>query len=248
MFAVPPSEITLLPDQVHVWRAALQPTQAALTRMSGLLSADEQARADRFYFQKDRDRFTLARGILRCILGQYLQVLPQTLQFSYGSTGKPALSHPPNAVHFNVSHSGQLALYAVSLRSVGIDVEQINLDRPILEIAQRFFSVTEQQELAMLPPNLQPIGFFNGWTRKEALLKAIGTGLSLPLDQFSVSLSPHHPPKLLETAWDRAAINQWSIRSVDVGQGYAAAVVAAGTDWQWSGWQFRWEDPELNND
>lgn len=241
MFVVPPPELELLPDQVHVWRAELQPDPTMLVNMAALLSVDEQARADRFYFAKDRDRFILGRGILRCILSRYLQVPAQQLRFSYSPTGKPTLSFPSTDLQFNLSHSGQLALYAVSQHPVGIDIEQINPDRPIMDIAQRFFSRTEQQELAALPPDLQPIGFFNGWTRKEAFLKAIGTGLSCPLDQFSVSLSPDGPAQLLETQWHPSEAIRWGMSALEVGESYAAAVVAAAGNWRLCGWRFVWE-------
>lgn len=193
---------------------------------------------NRFYFRKDHDRFILARGILRVLLGRYLDLPPQQLQFQYNPTGKPLLNSQTQLC-FNLSHSHQLALYAVAWnRDVGIDVEQISLERDYESIAARFFAPQEQATLNQLSPDLKLQGFFNGWTRKEALLKAIGKGLTLPLDQFAVSLSPGEPARLLQSAWNLPqSLDEWTLQDLQVGEGYAAAVAAVGEDWQLRGWQ-----------
>jgi 4'-phosphopantetheinyl transferase len=224
-------------DEVHVWRASLHPDELVIATLLPLLSADEQVRAQRFYFPKDRDRFILARGRLRQILSYYLTTSPQALQFQYGPTGKPALIDPAELC-FNVSHSHQLALYAVAWnREVGVDVERIRPDCDCEAIAARFFSASEQAALRQLNADkLQ--GFFNGWTRKEAFLKAIGKGLTLPLDQFAVSLTPTEPACLLWLEPNLSlSVHQWSIEALDVGPGYAAAVAAQGQGWRLRGWQ-----------
>ncbi len=239
----PPADLKLQPNEVHVWQADLQSFSSALPAILYLLSPDEQARANRFYFQKDRDRFTLARGILRLILGRYLDRSAESLQFRSTKTGKPFLSNADlpsgQKLCFNVSHSHQMALYALAWnREVGIDVEQINPDRDLEAIADRFFSAAENRALMQLSPDVKPQGFFNCWTRKEAFLKAIGTGLTQPLDQFTVSLTPGEPAQLLQTAWDENDIDRWSLYSLEVGTEYAAALAVQGIGCQLQSWQF----------
>ncbi|MFM7424669.1 MAG: 4'-phosphopantetheinyl transferase family protein [Elainella sp.] len=208
-----------------------------------MLSADEQARAKRFYFAKDHDRFTLARGMLRLILGRYLNLAPAAVQFQYGAVGKPALADAGTgaaSLCFNVSHSHQMALFALAQRQVGVDLEQVRADCDGEAIAARYFSAQEQTALSQLDPDLRPRGFFNGWTRKEALLKAIGTGLTFPLDQLEVSLTPGEPAQIRQLAHPGC----WSL--VDLSfetatDSYAAAVAATGEDWRVEPWQFSFE-------
>ncbi len=248
---------TLQPNLVQVWRASLQaPEQIA--PLFALLSAEEQARAQRFYFAKDHDRFTLARGILRLLLGHYLQLAPSAVQFQYGPVGKPVLAIPgvnssdvgtdPKAkfdqnfisLHFNISHSHQMALFALAGREVGVDLEQVRADCDGEAIAARFFSPQEQAALSRLSPELRPRGFFNGWTRKEALLKAIGSGLTFPLDQLEVSLTPGAPAQIYQIAHP----GSWALVDLSFEAGadsYAAAVAAAGQDWRVQGWQFSFD-------
>jgi 4'-phosphopantetheinyl transferase len=235
-----PLTLQLQPAQVHVWRADLRVCRSHLPLMQQLLSADERARAERFRFEKDQQRFTLARGILRSILSRYLNCAAASLQFHYSEMGKPMLAQP---LCFNLSHSAEIALYAVAWdRQVGIDVEEINPNRDWEGVAARFFSAQEQAELAQLNPEQKLQGFFNGWTRKEALLKAIGKGLTIPLYQFAVSLSPAEPARLLSVDWDTSQLHRWAIVELPVGTDYAAAVAAAVTEtepkWQLQGWQF----------
>lgn len=241
----PPQKPTLPIDEVQIWRANLQDTDASETYYL-LLSPDEQERANRFYFPKDRNRYVMARGILRSILSRYLDLPPQDLQFCYSPTGKPFLAQSSDpSLCFNLSHSEQLALYAVAWRNVGIDVEQICLERDCESIAERFFAASEQADLNQLSPELRHQAFFNGWTRKEAFLKATGQGLTISLDQIVVSLMPNVPAQILHIDWNPAEVSRWSIQALDVGNKYAAAVVAAGQDWKVVGWQFD-EDPLSN--
>lgn len=238
---IPDSFPYLHPQEVHIWRTDLPtsnldsdlPTQ--VTRLLPLLSDDEQARANRFYFAKDRYRFTVARGMLRLILGRYLDIAPQDLKFQYGSVGKPALAYPDTSLCFNVSHSAQIALYAIAQNlEVGIDVEQVRSDCDYDAIASRFFATSEQSALNRLPPDLKSQGFFNCWTRKEAILKALGSGLTVPLDQFEVSLRPGEPACLL-SANNPTQLGDWSLVDLPL-EGYAAAVAGWGKGWGVRGW------------
>jgi 4'-phosphopantetheinyl transferase len=222
-------------DEVHVWWAALDLTlkTSCRDRLWATLSADERTRAERFRFSEDRMRFVSARGILRILLGRYLDVEPQRLRFCYNEHGKPALApeFDRSDLQFNVSHSDSVALYAVAWgRRVGVDVERIRTDVSIEAIAQRFFSPQERAALGALPAGLRREAFYSGWTRKEAFLKARGEGLSLPLDQFDVSLLPGEPAALLYVAGDQEETSRWSFLELTAPPGYAATLAVEGRD------------------
>ncbi len=231
-----PVGLKLGPDDVHLWRASLDCDRPVLSRLENTLSSDETARANRFVFSPDRNHFVAARGILRELLGAYLMLPPAELKFRYGSYGKPALdtNASDSVLQFNLSHSDGLAFYAFSLgRRLGVDVEQIRPQLAGEDIAKRYFAAREVAELLALPTDVRPQGFFLCWTRKEAYVKAHGAGLSLPLDRFTVSLTPGCAAEL--QAEDR---DQWSIHSVEPAPGYVAAVVAEGKKWQSSCWSW----------
>ncbi len=237
----PPKKLILGHDEVHVWRAALNTKESRIQSLRRTLTADERARAERFHFQKDRDQFTVARGVLRVILGRYLDVDPSRLRFSYSPYGKPSLERESGGgdLCFNLSHAGEMALYAVTRgREIGIDVEPIRTDFANEQIAERFFSPREVAALRALSGNMQPQAFFNCWTRKEAYIKARGEGLSLPLDQFDVSLVPGETAALLNTSGDPQEVFRWSLREVAPAAGYVAAVAVEGDDWQLKCWQW----------
>jgi 4'-phosphopantetheinyl transferase len=198
-----------------------------VARLRRLLAPDEQLRADRFHFEIDRQRFSVARGGLRTILSRYVRARPEKIQFAYDAHGKPRLvpSQPTNPLKFNLAHSGGIALCAVTrLGDIGVDVERIRPEFAGEDIARRFFSASEVARLEQLPAETRQTAFFNCWTRKEAFLKATGVGLSLPLDQFDVTLAPGEPAALVRTAWDENEPAFWSLASIDVGAGHAAAV------------------------
>jgi len=237
----PPERLILGSNAVHVWRVSLDqsPSQIALFRNN--LDVDERSRADRFYFSRDRERFIVARGILRAILGRYSNRAPESLSFSYSAHGKPALvsESDSDAVRFNLSHSHGKALYAVSRgHELGVDLEFIRCDLEAEQIAERFFSHSEIETLRALPPSLRKYAFFLCWTRKEAYIKARGEGLSLPLDQFDVSLIPGEPAALLSIQSDSDEVLRWSLRNLNPASGYAAALAAKGRDWTLSCWQW----------
>jgi 4'-phosphopantetheinyl transferase len=198
-------------DEIHVWHAALDREDPVVCELESTLSYEEKARADRFHFENDRKRFVVARGLLRELLGAYLQQAPASLEFSYGQHGKPALSggNSSSGLCFNLSHSANLVVYAIAReRNLGIDVEHIRPDSAGDDIATRYFSAPEVNDLKMLPPEKRVEGFFNCWTRKEAYLKATGMGLRIALDSFAVNLSPSQPAEFLsgvEAKWHLAA-------------------------------------------
>jgi 4'-phosphopantetheinyl transferase len=221
-------------DEVHVWRVYLIGDGTASRHIASILSADEQARATRFIFERDRHRYISARGILRDLLGKYMQCAPQKIEFEYGPHGKPAVASPNSrsGISFNLSHSHGLAVVAMARnREVGIDVELIRPEFAGEDIAKRYFSVTEVAELNALPAQRKAEGFFLCWTRKEAYIKARGDGLHMPLDSFSVSLSPNNPAKLSSADESRWSMESF-VPSVAQGSRYVATVVAEGKDWK----------------
>ena len=215
-------------------------------RLGDTLAEDERARAERFVFQEDRDRFIAARGILRDLLARYLQCEPRDIEFSYGPRGKPAISggESRQPLCFNLSHSHGLAVIGIgSEREIGIDVERMRPEFAGEEIAKRYFSANEIAELTRLPAELRTEGFFLCWTRKEAYIKARGDGLYIPLDSFDVSLTPGKP-----TTLSSADASQWSIESFNPSlvsdPSYAAAVVAQGKDWTARYFEWKQSDAE----
>ena len=220
---------TLAPGAVHIWHTDLE-SQSVAQRLEPLLSPDELQRANRFRFVEHRRRFIIARGCLRELLGMYLGSAPCEFTFSYSPEGKPSLDvRHRTDLHFNVSHSGEIAAFGFTLgRNIGIDVELIRRDVDVGEIPKRFFSCAEQEWMSSLQGEAKFQGFFNCWTRKEAYVKAVGKGLSLPLRDFDVSLKPGDPPKLLSTRPDPAVAGRWHMAALDFGSEYAAAVVVEG--------------------
>jgi 4'-phosphopantetheinyl transferase len=227
MWSNPPQSLSLQSGEVHVWSARLEQPTEELAGFLRTLDQDEQARANRFHFEKHRRHFVVGRGVLRLLLGRYLETSPEDVRLSYGPYGKPALDavHYNSRLRFNASHSGELALYAfVQDHEVGIDVELIKGDFETEEIAERFFSPYEIKTLSALPAAEKPAAFFRCWTRKEAYIKAIGSGLSHPLDQFDVTLAPNEPAALLRVHQDPESVARWTMFDLDVGPGYAAAL------------------------
>lgn len=240
-WGLPPTRPQARHDEVHVWSAHLDLPPHRVLRIAQFLSDDEVRRAARLFFAADRQRFIVARGILRVILGRYLGVHPAELRFTYGPHGKPALApqHGNGRLHFNLAHSQGLALYAVAYdRQVGIDVEYMRPHLANREVAARFFSPAEVERLGALPEAMQPEAFFCCWTRKEAYMKARGDGLALPADAFEVSLTPGDGPVHLTTPGDPAEAARWCLQGLDPGPGYAAAVAVEGSGWQLCRW--RW--------
>jgi 4'-phosphopantetheinyl transferase len=214
---------------VHVWRATLAWPGAAAHRLEQCLSADERDKMQRFRFERDRRRYLVGRGLLRSLLGRYLDVAPQDLRFETTAAGKPHLASGQGQLQFNLAHSGEYVLIAIADgRAVGIDVEAIRDDFDIGEIAVHFFSLDERRDLEMLTGRARIEAFFECWTRKEAYVKARGEGLSLPLDQFDVSLRPGEPARLIATRPDPAEAKRWQLSGLDVADGYKAALVVEG--------------------
>jgi 4'-phosphopantetheinyl transferase len=235
--------LALDPDEVHVWRAPLEAAEDVLESYERLLSPDERQRAERFVFHKHRVRFIVARAVLRILLSRYLDREPERIGFVYGREGKPALAEGGASIRFNLSHSEALALYALTLRrEVGIDLEWISPRISFEELAERFFTPGEVASLRALPDDAREPAFFACWTRKEAYMKAIGKGLSLPTQDFEVTLAPGEAAALLSTRHDPDQAARWSMLELDAGPGFAAAVVVEGRGWRVQRWQWSGAD------
>lgn len=183
----------LAADEVHVWSAPLDDARAPWSNWMSVLAGDERARAERFRLDDARRRFVAARAALRKLLGQYLRMPPDEVAFGYDANGKPRLRHSasPSDLQFNLAHSGELALVAVTRGcEVGVDVERLRDVNHWQEIAERFFHHQELDEIIASPPAEQLAAFMRCWTGKEAVLKALGAGVTRPLDFFVGSSVP----------------------------------------------------------
>jgi len=225
-----PASPVIWPNEVHVWKIDLSAPWSRENRET--LSNDERVRARRFRFHTDGDRFIAARSSLRTILARYLWTRPAELKFGVNPFGKPHLvpGQDQLGLRFNLSHSHEMALLAVARnRDVGVDIEFMRRDFATDDIAQRFFSRSEVNQLESIASELKTKAFFNCWTRKEAYIKARGEGLSFPLDQFDVSFAPNAPAALLANRRDRKEVSRWSFQALCPAPEYAAALaVEAG--------------------
>jgi len=238
---IPPADLHLTGDTVHVWLARVDRYPLAIGNGRPVLSADEQAKAARFYFERDRQRYAAAHSVLRILLGRYMDCDPLAIRFCTNSYGKPAIDAPrqEHTLTFNLSHSHELALYAFTYdRALGVDVESMRSNIEYEQLARHSFSLNEQQALRELPDDAKQQGFFNGWTRKEAYIKARGMGLSLPLHLFDVSLKPGEPAALLASREDAREAARWTMRALAPGPDYAGALCVEDEGWELACYEF----------
>jgi 4'-phosphopantetheinyl transferase len=235
-----PARLLLPEHEVHVYVAGLDRAAGERARLAALLNPDEQARAARFYFDRDRQHYQVARGVLRTMLGRYLGIPPTAVTFTYGAHGKPELGGAQaGAIEFNISHAQGVALFGFAReRVLGVDVERIRPLEDTVDIVDRFFSPNEVAVFHQVPPAQQPEAFFNCWTRKEAFIKAIGEGLSCPLHSFDVTLQPGEPAELLAVRGSGFSADHWELRDLRPAAGFAGAVIAAGKGWPLRTWQW----------
>ena len=240
-YTLPPN-MEIAPDEVHVWLVSLQIPSDDLHRLTTYLSPDEEKRVQKFHFEKDKRDYCACRGTLRVILGAYLKQNPASLSFSHNDLGKPFLSEntEANKLLFNLSHSRSMALYCLSRgRRVGIDLEYIHSEIVEGLLNEHVFSSRETTKLQALPEKEQIKAFFDCWTRKEAFSKALGKGISIPMNQFEVSFVPGEPPRLLHTEWSTEEPDLWEIVDLNIDRRYSAALAVEGRNlrlrcWEWS--------------
>jgi 4'-phosphopantetheinyl transferase len=231
------SSLKVANTKVHVWHASLLQPEEDVRKLEAALSEDERQRAERFRFQEHRRSFIVGRGILRNLLSRYTGIQPDQIMFQYNTAGKPSLAKGNTIpeIHFNLSHSGQLALYAFSWGGpVGIDVERIRPMEEMDHVAEMNFSTGEYKKFQGVSQQDRLRAFYNCWTRKEAFIKAVGDGMSFPMKEFEVSLEPDMPAKLLSVWGSLEEANRWSLHEITSRDGYAAALVVEGKDYSLS--------------
>jgi 4'-phosphopantetheinyl transferase len=236
-----PKDYSLPDDEVHIWQTCLDLSCDCIEGLREILSIDEQQRADRFHFDRDRNRHIIARGLLRLIIARLSNTSPELLKISSTPHGKPHLLHPVRQprIEFNMSHSGELIyLVVANSRAVGIDVEKVQNDFPVEMIARDVFSKAEFDGLMALDPVLRLDSFFTCWTRKEALSKAKGNGLSALSDRCGRTLFGHLPMPISFVNLEANTAANWTLLDLQIETDYKAAVVFEGKDcrvrrWNW---------------
>jgi 4'-phosphopantetheinyl transferase len=219
LWSAPPCTPFLPPGEVHLWRFPLVCSSVAFASSKTLLSADELRRAERLLDARKAQAFIVGRGRLRQILGAYLQCEPATLDFAYGNDGKPALNKRHDTLHFNLSHSGDWAVLALSVDvALGVDLEKIDPALDYAALSARFFTSAENAHLHTAALHRQRRRFYRLWTRKEALLKGQGRGFS---------------------GGEGAEEQGWQLRSFWLAPGYVAAIACAGEMQTLRRWQVR---------
>jgi len=237
----PTSQPALVHGEVHVWRVPLKASASSLSSFADLLSDEECARAGDYSFARERDRYTLFRGILRHLVGGYLSLDPRDLPLTCGPFGKPMIAQGNRipSLFFNVAHSQDLGLIAVARdRPVGIDVEAVRASFDWTAIAERFFSAREFESLFALPTSQQAEAFVVLWTRKEACLKAVGSGLASGLEQVEVSTDFRRDAKLLGAPPEMLPLSRWKLHDLRPADGYRCCLVVESQDvllkqWVW---------------
>lgn len=221
---------------VHIWALPLDSPPERIAALAATLSTDERERADRFSLEHLRHRFIAGRGGMRAVLANYLQAAPAQLEFTYTSRGKPSLGgDAAGRLHFNLAHSHNLALLAVTrVAPLGVDVEKVRPFPNAGDIAERFFAAGEIAAFKTLPPDARDAAFFHLWTRKEAWLKATGDGIAESLSKIEVAFLPDQPPRVLAIAGDVAAGEAWSIFPLSPAAGFVGALAIHARDVQLS--------------
>lgn len=230
-----PDSPALPHDQVHIWRFSIESLDEHSDSFARTLSDDERTRAKHYHFLRDRTKFLVRRGMLRVILGRYLSVEPNRIQFDHGTYGKPRLASKfdSDRLEFNLAHSHNLAVYAFTRkRRIGIDLEKIQPLPNLEQISSQFFTSQESEKIQRLDGNARLLAFYHCWTRKEAYVKAIGNGLTHPLDQFQVSVEPTQPARLVRVKGQSQETARWSFKSFVPASGYVSALAVEGFDWE----------------
>jgi 4'-phosphopantetheinyl transferase len=212
-------------NEVHVWRVEHNAEKPNAQKWRNVLAEEERKHADRFCFEADRHSYTVTRGILRTLLGKYLQLAPKALILTAGRFGKPGLSESQNEkrIAFNVSHSGHYSLLVFGIDvQLGVDVEHVRTRNNIVEVAKTIFSQGEYANFMSLSDLDRDRAFFRAWTRKEAFVKGIGEGLSIPLDHVEID-----------------GTDEWSLHDICVHDDYAAALAVKAKNIDLRLWDFQ---------
>lgn len=209
-------------NEVHIYRIKFPRKKDEISELRKLLSKDETEKADRFRFEKDTIQYIVSRGYLRRILSDYIQTNAESIIFSYTEFGKPFINN--SEVYFNLSHSGDWCLIAVSLiKEIGIDIEKIREIDDVLKIAEKYFALNEYEHLKSFEGIKQLNEFFRIWTLKESFIKAIGEGLSFPLKNFSVLSGKNNSP-VLKLFDNKKEGTNWKLLNLDSESGYYSSL------------------------
>jgi 4'-phosphopantetheinyl transferase len=213
---------------VHLWRCRLDLSPTIEPLLRSVLETAECERADRFHRSQDRLSWIVSRSALRVVLAQYMGQDPAMIRFTSNAYGKPALA-PDARIRFNLAHTDGLALIAVTRdQEIGVDLELVSPTFDFTEIVDHIFTPGERAQLSALPDEQRRAGFYHGWTRKEAFIKAVGEGVSFGLDCVTVSLDPEQAPRLLAIRRPDFAATEWSLYDLDLGPGYVGTLALQG--------------------
>jgi 4'-phosphopantetheinyl transferase len=226
------SQAFSLPEnELHVWSISLIQTDEVLQKMTDFLDKNEKSKADRFKFEFDKKNYIVAHGAMRQIISGYLKCRSEEIYFKYTSYGKPFLSENESGFEFNLSHSKDLALLAAAkYKRVGIDIEYIRSGLDECTLAEQYFSPQENESLRNMDENLRTKAFFDCWTRKESFIKAIGKGLSYPLNKFNVSIKPADTAQTLFINHSINEAEEWQLINLNIDIEYSSAVVIESTN------------------
>lgn len=218
---------SLKTEEVDLWKISKYAHENKLESYWAVLNKEEKEKALRFRFTKDRNCAIIARGILRHLISTYIELKPEHINFKFGKNGKPFIDKYP--IKFNVSHSADSIIIAFTKSHIiGVDVECTERDLDIKSVARSFFSDIEVKRLLKLDKEMHKQAFYNCWTRKEAFIKAEGSGLSFPLKEFSVSLESTTDAELIETHWDQKEKNKWTLSAFTPAKNYIGALAVKG--------------------
>jgi 4'-phosphopantetheinyl transferase len=217
-------------DEIHVWSVSVSRAARRLPLIISALSHEECDRHAKFVREEDATLFAVGRALLRFVLGSYVGVSPRSLSLREGPFGKPVLARSHRApFRFNLTHSGDIAMCAITVeREVGIDVEAIRPVYDLEALVRSAFSDSEQRAIFSIRESERLNAFFATWCRKEAVIKALGRGLSFPLDAFDVEVAPAAPPVLLASRDPLLNISRWTMSDLPQVQGYASALAVEG--------------------
>jgi 4'-phosphopantetheinyl transferase len=224
---LPVEPVRLDPGHVHLWAVVLKDFVDEVSKFGDLLSPVEQTAAQKFGFDRDRNRYVIRHGVLRLIIGRYLRQPPAQIEFQLGAYGKPELRENGGStpLFFNTSHSADIAVCAItSACPIGVDVESTREIPEIEGIAQRFFLSGETRTLMDLPAESRLQAFYAGWTRKEALLKATGKGIAEDLAKVEVTLAPEDEPRVVSISGEPGAHEQWRLQPFSPARGYVGCL------------------------
>ena len=220
------NDADLLPKlSVRVWAVWLNASAELSAEYRRFLVPEETARADKFAFEHLKRQYEVSQGALRLLLARYTGCEPRQLKFRFGPKGKPSLA-ANSRLHFNLSNSGEMSLYAFMFDcEIGVDVEELRGSKDLPALAARYFCEAEATQLLSLADEwAMQEAFYRCWTRKEAYIKAIGTGLYLPLDQFQVTLLSEDPPRFVHIGNSAKAADEWTLQHLDPAPGYVGAL------------------------